>query len=143
MYKHILIPLDNSPTDEAILDHIKQLARICGSMITLIHVADGFGARYQQPLNLAPSKEMIEDESYLKKKREELENAGFTVNSVLDAGDPTSKIIEYAEKHKCDLIAMSTHGHKIIKDILLGSVATNIRHNTDIPVLLVKSPQRS
>ena len=139
MYKHILIPLDNSPADEAILEHVKQLARVLGSKITLIHVAEGFAARYQESLNLAPSEEVMDDEKYLKKRKQELSQEGFSVNYFLDAGDPTSKIIEYAEKNQCDLIAMPTHGHKIIKDILLGSVASNVRHNTDIPVLLIKS----
>ena len=142
MYKHILIPLENSSSDETILGHIRKLAKIMGSKLTLIHVADGFAARYQEPLNLAPSKEMIEDDNYLKKVKKELEAEGFQVSYILDAGDPSSKIIDFANKNSCDLIAMSTHGHKFIKDLILGSPASKIRHNTGIAVLLIKSDRR-
>lgn len=139
VYKTILIPLENSPTDQAIVDHIRPLARILGSRLILIHVADGFAARHQSTLNLAESEEMRDDRVYLEQRRDELAREGLRVEAELACGDPTDEILKVAERERCDLIAMSTHGHRIVKDIVLGSVASAVRHRTDIPVLLVRA----
>lgn len=139
MYKTILIPLDNSPSDETIIRHIQPLARLTGAAIILVHVADGYVARLQDQLNLADSQEIKEDERYLMERRSELQKAGFQVTFRLVQGEPADKILELAEREGCDLIAMATHGHKFVKDLVLGSVANSIRHRTDIPVLMVRS----
>ncbi|MCE9589076.1 MAG: universal stress protein [Planctomycetes bacterium] len=138
MYKHILMPLDNSAADAAILAHIRRLARLTGAKLTLIHVADGFVARNQKSLNLGDSPEITDDRKYLEKCRRDLASDGFEVEAVLAMGDPTDKILEAAEERGCDLIAMSTHGHRLLSDLLLGSVASEVRHRTGIPVLLVR-----
>ncbi len=142
MYKHILIPLENSPTDEAILSHIRPLARLTGARLTLMHVADGFMARNQQQLDLGESEEIREDRQYLSRRRDELAGEGFAVDTVLACGEPTEHILATAERENCDLIAMSTHGHGFLGDLILGSVANEVRHRTDIPVLLIRSPRR-
>jgi len=139
MYGTILIPLDNSPADEAILRHIRALARMCGSRLWLIHVADGHAARNQEQLNLEDSQEIREDRAYLEQRRRELAADGFEVNVHLDRGDPADRILALAERIGAEMIAMSTHGHGLVKDVLLGSVASNVRHRTDIPVLMVRS----
>lgn len=141
MYRTILIPLEHSPSDETILRHIRPLARMTNARLILVHVADGYGARYQQQLNLADSEEMRVDREYLDSRKKELAAEGFSVTTRLAAGDPAPRILALAEEEGCDLIAMSTHGHRFIKDLLLGSVAESVRHRTDIPVLLVRSPQ--
>ncbi|MBF0206707.1 MAG: universal stress protein [Oligoflexia bacterium] len=138
MYQHILMPLENTETDHAIIAHIKQLALLMNSKITLLHVADGFAARYQEQLNLVPSEEMIKDQHYLERVQKELQQAGLMVDIYLDTGEPVKKILEYADKNNCDLIAMSTHGHGMFKDFLFGSVAADVRHQTNLPVLLLK-----
>ena len=140
MYHHILIPLENTDTDQTILNHIIDLAKLMKSKITLIHVADGFGARYQKQLNLTDSEEMIEDRNYLEIRVKELKTHGFDADFVLQTGDPVKKILECAHTTKCDLIAMATHGHGMFKDFLFGSVASDVRHRTAIPVLLLKNP---
>lgn len=109
------------------------------SRITLIHVADGFVARYQDQLNLVASEEMIKDQMYLEKWQKELQKEGFQVETQLETGDPVKKIIAFADKNSCDLIAMSTHGHGLFKDFLFGSVASDVRHKTNLPVLLLKA----
>lgn len=139
MYKKILIPLDSTPTDEVILKHIRPLARLTQAELILLHVADGYAARLQEQLNLANSQEIKEDNVYLRHKKEEFAKEGFRVKSILLAGDPTEGILKVAQEEKCDLIAMATHGHKLVKDILLGSVANNLRHRTDIPILMVRA----
>ena len=65
MYKKILVALENGHADKALLPHISQLARQLGSELLLVHVADGWGARYYDRLNLAESTEMKGDRIYL------------------------------------------------------------------------------
>lgn len=140
MYEHILVPLENSPTDTVILGHVRALATKMGARITLIHVADGFVALNRERFNLADSEEIIRDRAYLEKVRSDLASSGLKVEAVLVCGDPTTKILEYTHAQKCDLIAMSTHGHRFIGDFIWGSVASKVRHRTEIPVLLLKAP---
>lgn len=139
MYKTILIPLDHSLSDEAILAHIRPLARMTGARLWLIHVADGHAARNQEQLNLEDSPEIRADRDYLDRRRAELAAEGFDVSTHLDRGDPAKRILAWAEKIGADLIAMSTHGHGLVMDFFLGSVASDIRHRTDIPVLLIRA----
>jgi len=139
MYQHILIPLDNSPADEAILQHIRPLAKLTAARITLIHVADGFMARNQQRLRLDESDEMRQDRLYLEQRQAELQGEGFSVDSLLATGEPADQILATCEREHCDLIAMSTHGHRLLSDLILGSVANQVRHRTNTPVLLVRA----
>ena len=139
MYRTILVPLENSPVDVTILAHIQELARLTGGRLILVHVADGHGARNQEQLDLEDSEEMRADRAYLEQRRQELAQAGFQVTAILLCGDPADEILAVAEREKCDLIAMSTHGHRFVKDVLLGSVADSVRHRTDIPVLLIRA----
>jgi nucleotide-binding universal stress UspA family protein len=140
MYRHILIPLENAESDRAILSHIRPLAKLTGARLTLIHVADGFMARNQKPpLNLDESEEMRRDRAYLDEKQTELSRDGFAVDAVLACGDPTRQILDTAQSLSCDLIAMSTHGHRWLGDLIFGSVAESVRHRTEIPVLLVRA----
>jgi nucleotide-binding universal stress UspA family protein len=143
MYRHILVPLENSPTDEVALRHIRELARFTGAKVTLIHVAEGHAARNMEQLNLAPSPEMIEDRDYLERRRVELAGEGFSVAAHLACGEPAKEILLYAAKIDCDLIAMATHGHRLLGDLVLGSVADVVRHRTDIPVLLMRAPKKT
>ncbi|MCE9545447.1 MAG: universal stress protein [Planctomycetia bacterium] len=142
MYNHILMPLENSPSDEAILQHIRPLARMTGGRLTLLHVAEGYAARTQTSLGLTESEEMREDRAYLLRRQAELAAEGFTVDTILECGEPVDKILVVAEREGCDLIAMSTHGHRWLSDVILGSVASAVRHRTFIPVLLVRAPQK-
>lgn len=138
MYKRILVPLENSRADKAILDHIISLATHDSASVVLIHVADGFAARNLKQLALRESEEMKKDRAYLESTAARLATAGLQVDSVLATGDPTSEITAAAEREKCDLIAMGTHGHRWAMDLLFGSVAEAVRHRTLVPVLLVR-----
>ena len=139
MYATILIPLDNSPADEAILRHIRPLAQRCGSKLVLVHVADGHAARNQAQLNLADSEEIREDREYLERRRGELAAEGFEVSAQLDVGDPADKILALAERINADLIAMSTHGHRFLSDLIHGTTADRVRHLVKVPVLLLRA----
>jgi nucleotide-binding universal stress UspA family protein len=140
MYKNILIPLDNSLTDNAILEHIRPLAKMTKSHLVLMHVADGFAARLQDQLNLADSEEMTKDQAYLDGHCGEFLKEGFQVKAILVQGkEPVDGILDIAQQEHCDLIAMATHGHGFVKDVILGSVADRLRHRTDIPILMIRS----
>ena len=138
MYKTILIPVENRETDQTILQHIRPLARLAGSKLMLMHVADGWAARNFEQLKLQESEEMRHDRDYLRTLEKELQAEGFEVNSVLAMGEPATEIIKLARSASVELIAMSTHGHRFISDLLYGSTADKVRHNVDIPVLLLK-----
>ena len=138
MYRHILIPLENSSADETILGHIKPLARMTGAKLLLVHVADGWVARNFDQLQLAESEEMKQDRAYLERRSRELTSEGFSCDAVLALGEPSDEIIKLAREKDVDLIAMTTHGHRLISDILYGATADRVRHEVDVPVLLLK-----
>jgi len=140
MYKKILVPLDNSPTDQAILSHIRPLVKLTGAEVVLVHVADGFAARLQNQLNLADSQEIKDDQAYLNQQRDALTGQGIKARAILAQGKETAEsILTIAKQEHCDLIAMATHGHTFVKDVLLGSVADHLRHHTNIPILMIRA----
>jgi len=138
MYQRILIPLENSGADDTILGHIKPLARLTGAKLLLVHVADGWVARNFDQLQLAESQEMKEDRVYLEERSRELTAEGFSCEAVLALGEPSDEIIKLAQEKDIDLIAMTTHGHRLISDLLYGSTADKVRHQVNVPVLLLK-----
>lgn len=142
MYKRILVPLEHSDYDDAIVAHVRELALFCKASVVLIHVADGWAARNQEQLVLRESDEMKQDREYLESQADGLEAGGLQVECVLAGGDPASEIAAAAEREKCDLVAMSTHGHKGVQDLLRGSVANDVRHRTTVPVLMVRGAPR-
>jgi len=138
MYHHILIPLENTPADETILTHIKPLTRMTGAKLLLVHVSDGWVARNFNQLKLAESDEMKQDRAYLERRMQELIGEGFSCDAVLALGEPADEIIKLARDKNVDLIAMTTHGHRFISDILHGATVDKVRHEVDVPVLLLK-----
>jgi nucleotide-binding universal stress UspA family protein len=138
MYTRILVPLENSRTDDAIVAHVRALALHCDASLVLIHVADGFAARNISSLELRESEEIKKDRAYLDSVTARLTADGFTVEAILASGDPAKEITAAAEREHCDLIAMGTHGHRGVKDLIYGSVANEVRHQSLVPVLLVR-----
>ena len=139
MYRKILVTLENSRADEAIVSHIEQLATKLGSSLVLVHVADGWVARAWGHLNLAESDEMRIDRAYLESVRVRFATAGIDAETLLLLGEPADEIVRVAEEKQVDLIAMSTHGHRFLADLLFGSTARKVRHTVNIPVLLLKA----
>lgn len=143
MYKRILVPVENSEYDPAIMEHVGRLAKMCGSSVVIIHVADGWVARNIRQLDLRESEEMRADLAYIEQLAEALEQQGVVAEAVLASGDPGAEISAAAAREGCDLIAMSTHGHKFINDLLRGSVANTVRHSSTVPVLMVRGTPRA
>lgn len=138
MYKTILVPVENQKSDQTILRHIRPLAQLAGSKLLLVHVADGWAARNFNHLKLQESEEIKADREYLGALEKELTAEGFEVSSTLEMGDPATEIIKLARSAAVDLIAMTTHGHRFISDIVHGSTADKVRHSVEMPVLLLK-----
>lgn len=137
MYKTILVTVDGTPTDRAIIEHVKQLARLAQSRVVVLHVADGWAARTYGPD--AVSREISDDTAYLQKVREEFQAAGISAVSEMAYGEPANEIIKWVREKGCDLVAMSTHGHRFIADFFLGTTATRVQHNISVPVLLLRA----
>jgi nucleotide-binding universal stress UspA family protein len=140
MYTRILIPVEHSDADRTIIDHVQPLAKMCGATLVLLHVADGWAARAYDELQLRDSKEIREDRAYLDGLASALRAQGFAVESRLAMGDPAAEIVRAAETEHADLVAMATHGHRFVKDILLGATADTVRHQLKVPVLLLRAP---
>ncbi len=143
MYSRILIPLEHSAADAGILEYVRPLARMCGSTLVFIHVADGWAARNISQLQLKESDEMRDDRAYLEKVAAQMAAEGFQTEAILATGDPGTEIALAATRENCALIAMATHGHKFFADLWRGSVANEVRHRSLVPVLLVRKKVES
>lgn len=141
MYKKILVALENGRADNSLLPHVSQLAALLGSELLLIHVADGWVARNYEQLRLAESEEMIADRRYLQDHANKLREAGLRASIHLALGNPPNEILKTAEHEHCDLIAMTTHGHRLFGDLIHGSTITAVRHKSHIPLLLVRASE--
>jgi nucleotide-binding universal stress UspA family protein len=139
MYRRILVAIEHSAADQAILDHVRQLAVQVGSELHLVHVADGWAARNFDQLQLRESEEMKDDRDYLAKLAADLSTHGLKVSTELAMGDPADQLIRLAEDRGFDLLAMSTHGHRFLNDLVRGTTVNRVRHLVKIPILLVRA----
>src|SRR5262249_27479331 len=112
-------------------------AKLCRSSVMLLHVADGWAAR--QFGKDAVSPEITEDTAYLRQVKSELEAEGIATTAELAYGDPKKQILKWVEEKGCDLIAMGTHGHRFLGDLLLATTPSHIQHRVNVPVLLVRA----
>jgi nucleotide-binding universal stress UspA family protein len=142
MYRKILVALENGPADACLLPHIAEFAGKLGAGLLLLHVADGWAARNYDQLQLAESDEMKADQEYLRATASGLAGSGLRVDTLLALGNPPNEITKAAEANGCDLIALASHGHKLLGDIMHGSTIDRVRHNTTIPLLVVSAKQK-
>lgn len=143
MYTKILVALENGEADERLLPHVGQLARQVGAELLLLHVADGWAARNFEQLKLTESAEMKADHAYLTARAEEMRATGLRVSTLLALGNPPDEIARIATESQCDLIALASHGHKLIGDLVHGSTIDKVRHNTTVPLLIVNPKTKS
>jgi nucleotide-binding universal stress UspA family protein len=139
MYSKILVAIENSAADRAVLEHIEALARLTGAALLLVHVADGWAARHYEDLELRESEEIRNDRAYLDRICGDLCGRGMDCGSRLAMGDPATELVKVAAEERVDLIAMSTHGHRFLQDLLRGSTADRVRHGVTVPVLMVRA----
>ena len=141
MYRKILVALENGPADQTLLPHVARLAGELKSELLLLHVADGWAARNFDKLKLAESAEMKADLAYLEQQADLVRAKGLTVTVLLALGDPPREILKAAGERNCDLIAMTSHGHRLLGDLLFGSTIHEVRHKTSLPVLILRAGQ--
>jgi nucleotide-binding universal stress UspA family protein len=137
MYSRILVAVENSPADRTIVDHVRQLATLTNAEVLLVHVADGFAARHFNDLQLRESEEIKADRAYLEGLAASL--PGLRVSTELAMGDPANELIRLVEERKADLLAMSTHGHRFLNDLIRGTTVSKVRHMVKVPVLLLRA----
>jgi nucleotide-binding universal stress UspA family protein len=143
--RHVLVPLDETPEGDAIVEHAVTLAAVTGARCTLLHVS---GARLLSGIN-APdalvdpeTRQRVEDgaRAYLERAAETFRARGIDTSTIVRCGaNPADAIIEYASTEAVDLLAMATHGRHGIQRLALGSVATELLKRTLLPMLLVRS----
>lgn len=138
MFKKILVALDHSTADAVLLGQVKELALLMQSEILLLHVSTGWKAQWQSDLNLTDSEEMHGDRAYLKTVEDQLRGEGFTVRAKHAAGSPAREILKTTREERCDLIAMATHGHRLLLDVIYGTTITHVRHASEVPLFLVR-----
>ena len=139
MYNRILVALDHTPADDTLVPHVTELARLTGGDLVLAHVATGWVSHWGDQLNIDNTEEVREDQAYLDRTADRLRSEGFNVTARLLLGDPARELLRFSRAEKCDLIAMTTHGHRFIYDLLIGSTIDKVRHASDIPLLVVRS----
>jgi nucleotide-binding universal stress UspA family protein len=137
MYETILVTLDTTPSDRVIVNHIKALAALMKSRVVLLHVADGWAARTFGPDAISP--EVTQDKAYLQKIQAEFQSLDIAAETILAYGEPVTEIVRWVHEKHCDLVAMSTHGHRLLGDIFLGATASRVQHSIDVPVLLIRA----
>lgn len=142
MYRKILVALENGPADLSLLPHVAALAKQLGSELLLLHVADGFAARNFDQLKLAESEEMKADRQYLETAAAKLRSEGLTASVRLALGNPPTEILKTATGEHCDLIALASHGHRFVGDMIYGSTIHKVRHEATSPVLLVRAAKK-
>jgi nucleotide-binding universal stress UspA family protein len=141
MYDTILMTLGASPSDRAVIDHILPLAKLCGSRVVLLHVCDGWAARKFGDQAVSP--EITEDHAYLEQTLQEFQAAGIPARTELRYGDPKREILKWVAENPCDLIAMGTHGHRLLGDLVWGATASHVQHRVDVPVLLIRGKKHA
>jgi nucleotide-binding universal stress UspA family protein len=137
MWQKILVTLDATKADRTILEQVRPIARQFGSRVVLLHVADGWAARTYGADAVHP--EITEDRAYLAGVKKELEGEGIAVEAELAFGNPPDEIVKWVRERQCDLVAMSTHGHRVLGDLIFGTTAHRVQHRVDVPVLLVRA----
>ena len=139
MYQRILVAIENSAADRTILDHVSRAGEADRR-----RAAAGPRRRRLRgaPLRRSQAARVRGDEGGSRVSRDaaaELRGRGLTVDIELAKGDPADELIRVAEARQVDLIAMSTHGHRFLADLLKGTTASKVRHLVRVPVLLLRA----
>ena len=130
VYKKILVTMDCSSVDDAIVDHVSALALQNNAQVYLLHVVHSHTLDEDRVLHKRAK-------ASLKTRCEALQAQGITAHMVIKSGEPDAEILKEIEGKDYDLVAMGTHGHSFIGDILFGSVSRTLKHKIRIPLLLI------
>ena len=142
-YKRILVALDHSPLDRQAIAHAVAIAKAQGAhhgvRIYLVHVEEGAASRVYG--SMASDAEVRAGESYLESVKGLLEEEGVPAEGFIAySSDPGGEIVRVAQEVDADLLVMGAHGHRKVKDFLLGNTIEPVRHALDTPILIVRQP---
>jgi len=130
VYKKILVTMDCSAVDDLIIEQVTALALQNRAEVSLLHVVHSH--------TLDQDRVLREDaETTLAARRDMLRSQGIEVRIVIRSGEPDDEILKEIEENDYSLVAMATHGHSFIGDILFGSVSRTLKHKISVPLLLV------
>jgi universal stress protein A len=130
VYKKILVAMDCTAVDDAIIEHVSALALQNNAQIYLLHVVHSHTLDQDRALR-EPA------EASLKTHCEALKSRGIEAHIIIRSGEPDSEILAEIEGKDYDLVAMATHGHSFIGDILFGSVSRTLKRKISLPMLLI------
>lgn len=136
MYKDILVLIDCSPYDDAVIEHVKELAHHFKARLHLYHTVHSHTLDQQRVL-------LSKTKRCLAALKEDLTKEKIAVTCTYTEGEPVDEIIKKLDEREWNLVAMGTHGHKGLADFIFGSVSYAVKHHTAVPVLLVKGQNRS
>jgi len=135
LYKKILVTVDCSPVDNTIIEHVSALAVQNSAKVYLLHVVHSHTLDQRRALRKKA-------ESCLESHRKDMESQKIEVYKVIRDGEPEDEILDEIENNDYDLVAMATHGHTFIGDLLFGSVSKSLKHKIKVPLLLLKQDNK-
>jgi len=144
MFKHILVPVDGSPTSMLAVSKAAGLAKAFGSTVTALYVIDpypftGVGADFAYGQAQYLSAATAEANAALDAAKKAMEEAGVQVNTVVGEGHAVQEGISRAlESTGADLVVMGSHGRRGIEKLVLGSVTQRVLGLVHVPVLVVR-----
>jgi manganese transport protein len=134
--KHIAAALGRDDADAAIVSRALSLAKGEGALLTLVHVVDS--ALAQVYSGDSYDEHARDDERYLQEIAEEVRSSGVMVEIALAYGHPPRELVAFAASHHVDMLVMGSHGHRLLGDLLWGETVDPVRHDVDVPVLVVR-----
>ena len=141
--KKILMPVERYQNEYDMIDAAVEIAKNCGSTITLFYVDNSKVVFSQMQNDTYVDIEKImttmkDDDSTLESIAEKYNEKGIKTEIKEVVGDPAAEIINEAENGDYDLIVMRTHGMKATRRFLMGSVTNKVVHHINKPILVVR-----
>ena len=130
-FSHILVLLDCSAVDDVVIGQVLKIATCGYAKVTLTHVVHSHTADQDRFLKK-------QSETCISTRLLEFREAGIETDFVLLSGEPEVELVKEVNTGKYDLVALATHGHKIFSDILFGSVSDHLKHEVDVPLLMIR-----
>ena len=137
VYHRILVPLDHTALDRLAVSHAAAMARLYGAKLYLLHVEES--ATSQVYGQAASTAEEEAGQQYLERIAQSLRAQGVTVETTISySSSPNKEIVRYAREVAPDLVIMGAHGHGGLKDLIFGNTINPVRHDLDVPMLIVR-----
>jgi manganese transport protein len=135
LYSRIAVALDFSDIDNYIIKYALNIGGKNAEYL-LIHTVESAGAIFLG--NEIKDFESLHDEQTLQTYSEQLNSYGYKTNIKMGFGNPKKSIPNHVNEFNADLLVMGSHGHKVFKDLIFGTTIESVRHNLNIPVLIVR-----